>query len=186
MTLPIDKAKPSTAKAPEEITESPEVAENSAGAEANTGETTPPSFEDMVANSMKELGMSREEAFDIIEAIFTHGEYTEVMPVHRKLSVTFRTRTAQEEMRLKSELIRAGDISVWERNHIIQVHNLATSLVALGDRSVNGENSDAAYQDRRKFVLALPNALVDVLVRLLAKFDDKVIVACQDPVLRDF
>jgi len=174
MTLALDKAKTDT-----------EVEVDSVDTDVAEDEK-PLTQDDIVASTLKELGMTKQDAYDVVEAIFTRGEYREVVPVRKDLSVTLRTRTAREEMRLKEELIRAGDMAVWERNYLVQVHNLATSLVSLGETVVTDAATDVAYKERREFVLNLPAMLMDVLIRNLATFDMKVMVSCQDPLLRDF
>jgi hypothetical protein len=56
----------------------------------------------------------------------------------------------------------------------------------LGETVVTDAATDVAYKERREFVLNLPAMLMDVLIRNLATFDMKVMVSCQDPLLRDF
>ncbi len=144
------------------------------------------SIEDVIANSLKELDMTPQDALNIIEAIFVDGEYRETFPVRGTLSVTFRTRTAAEEKRLKDELIRAGDVTIWERSYIIQMHNLATSLVSLGSHDMRHGVTDAEYAERKAFLMRQPNMLIDAIIRRLSTFDMKILVSCQDPILRDF
>jgi len=183
MSLAIDKAKVSTAAL--EITQDTSEADP-IGPDATEDAEVALTEEDIVNRSLEELNMTKEDAFAIVEAVFTEGVYQETVQIRKGLSVTFRTRSASEEMRLKEELIMAGDMAVWERNYLVQVHNLATSLVSIGDRELEAGVGEDEYRSRKEMVMSLPNVLVDVLVRKLSKFDMKVMVACQDPLLRDF
>lgn len=165
-TTPVDTAEVKTAAA----MENPEAA----------------SKELTIDDVLKEIDLTMDAARDIVDALFTDGVYTEEFKLGRKRSVTFRTRTSKEEQRLRQKLHNLGEATVDQREYLILMHNLATSIVSYADTDLSAGTDEAAYQQRFEYVNSLPAPVVSMLSTCLSRFDYKVMVACSEPVLKDF
>lgn len=140
-------------------------------------------IEDPVENAEpKETGASGEpvysedELLKIFDEIIFSGEYRETINVRGRLSVTFKTRTAEEI----SEIQRAIDAA--QMNLISSVESLR-SILNIQYSLVNYQGRDVFSmkpEEKNKFIGKIPAPIVGMMLMALGKFDHKVAMACKE------
>lgn len=124
----------------------------------------------------KEPEFSAEELATLFDELMFQGEYTEEMKLKGKLSITFRTRTADETLEIskKIDVIQANLISTINEQRAVL--NLGYSLISYQGKDL----SKSTVEERLLFVKKLPVAIIAALTDSLAKFDRKVDMACSE------
>ena len=59
---------------------------------------------------LREVGVTREEAARIIDAVLLRGFYSEEIPITKSISLRLRTRTARDTKRIQEELAQTGRV----------------------------------------------------------------------------
>lgn len=119
---------------------------------------------------------TKEELFKVFDEIIFSQEYTEDFIIRGKLSVTFRTRTAEEINVIQKAIDGSGFTLISSVENLRSLMNLQYALV-----NYNGKDlSTLKIEEKAKFLEKLPGPIVGVMLTLLGKFDHKVSLACQE------
>lgn len=185
----VDPPKPTTGQTKEKL----EALEIQLDAEASKDEATlkpMASYEE----KLKEAGLTREKAAEIIDAVLLKGFYAEDIKVTSKVKVRLRTRNARDTKRAQ-EILEAQRFTIdahysesWSRLL------LAASLEQFGDdkfvhpnpRKDSYETTEKAFQERIAYVEGLPDPALRVLFGKLWKFDNRVSVALEEGSIENF
>lgn len=143
---------------------------------------------------LKQEGLSREKAAEIIDAVLLKGFYAEDIKVTSRIKVRLRTRNARDIKRVQ-EILEAQRFSIdahyseaWTR------FLLAASLEQFGEDkfahpNVRKEAYDVvekAFQERVTYVDRLPDPAMRILFSKLFKFDRKVAAALEEGSIENF
>ena len=136
--------------------------------------------------------ISKDEAYAIRDALLIDGYYGETIFLTPNTSVRFRTRTYLDFTRFHQAVERAQPRYLPERDELAMRFFLAASLESYGGKTFTfPETKDVtacenAFDERHRFVLSLPEAVVEVLGRHLHKFDRKIRVILSEGAVEDF
>jgi hypothetical protein len=143
---------------------------------------------------LKEAGLSREKAAEIIDAVLLKGFYAEDIKITSTVKMRLRTRNARDTKRAQ-EILEAQRFTIdahysesWGRLL------LAASLESFGNdkfvhpnpRKDSYEIIEKSYQERIAFVDALPDPALRVMLQRLYKFDSRVSVALEEGSIENF
>lgn len=143
---------------------------------------------------LREAGLTREKAAEIVDAVLVKGFYAEDIKVTSTIKTRLRTRNARDTRRAQEMLeaqrftIDAHYSEAWGRLL------LAASLEAFASdrfehpnpRKDKTELIEKAFQDRAAYVDALPDPALRILLQKLYKFDQKVAVALEEGSIENF
>ena len=116
-----------------------------------------------------------EELLRVFDEIIFSGEYVESYTIRNRFQVTFRTRTAEETMKIQKS-IDSGSFNLIST--VDQTRSLLTLESAL--TFYDGKDLNAMKPEQRSaFISKLPGPVINLLLNTLAKFDNKVFLACQ-------
>lgn len=124
----------------------------------------------------KKPEFSAEELAALFDEIMFQGEYSEEMKIKGKLSITFRTRTAEETLSISKSIdgIQANLITTINEHRAIL--NLGYSITNYQGKDL----SKTSIDDRLTFIKKLPIPIIASLSDALIKFDRKVELACRE------
>lgn len=155
-------------------------------AAATPVEPTPPAIDDMDTASAEDVTVSEDvdskpkydpdELAAIFDEILFEGEYSEEIYIRGKLSVTFRTRTADELREINRVVDGTQAVFANTLDGVRSLLQLQYALTFYNGKDLRSVKSE----DKAKFIGRLPGPVVAALLSALAKFDDKVFVACQE------
>lgn len=119
---------------------------------------------------------NKDELLEVFDKLLFEGEYTETFTIRGKLLVTFRSRSADETMKISREI----DNTPFNLVSTVQEHkallNMSYSLVNYSGKDF----SDATQETIFNFIKKLPIFIVGVLIDKLSDFDSKVDAACKE------
>lgn len=119
---------------------------------------------------------SKEELLEIFDEVLFQGFYQEDVTLRGRLTVTFRTRSAEDTAKIS----RTIDAEQYQLSSTYMEHrallNLSTSMVTFNGKDMQ----DKSFDDRFALVKKLPAHLVSLLSTALVEFDSKVEAACKD------
>jgi hypothetical protein len=130
----------------------------------------------------KEVDLNKEPVYDpdellqIFDEIIFSGEYQEDYRIKNKLTVTFRTRTAEEINQIQKVIDGAG-------YSLISSVEMAKSTLNLQYALTSYNGKDLAMmkpEDRAAFVEKLSGPIVGMLLGILGRFDHKVASALRE------
>jgi hypothetical protein len=110
----------------------------------------------------------------IFDAILFEGEYFENITIRGRLSIRFRTRTADEIDMITGILDKAQANLVSTLGEKRSIINLQYSLCGFNGKDLRG----LSLEEKAKFVGKLPGPVISALLIELSKFDAKVYAAC--------
>lgn len=143
--------------------------------------------------ALKEVGVTKEQASEIIDSILLQGYYQERFKITNKISGVFRSRVYADTERLQSwmEATRpAYEATIQETTF--------RYLLAASISEFNGEKflfpkkedtleeADRLFNIRLRYIRAMPDALVSLLYQKLSKFDQKLAVCLQTGAIANF
>lgn len=131
---------------------------------------------------LREHKITPEEARKIVDAIMTKGVYEKTYPLTSKTEVIFRSRDLSDQERTQNYLEEQQPQFMGTVNMIMAKHNLAASLVALGNHTFKEDEFDKAFE----FVARLPHVLFNVLVAKLSMFDELVLTVMDEGAIENF
>lgn len=128
-------------------------------------------------NAAEEPKYDSDELAQIFDNLMFEGEHQETVKV-RGRNATFRTRTAEETMKISKELdsMTVNFVATLQQHRIML--NLAFALVNFNGKDLS---SMEPLPDRYKLISKLPTQVIGILEEELVKFDAKVDAACKDP-----
>jgi hypothetical protein len=142
---------------------------------------------------LKQFGMSKEEAANILDTIITSGFYEETYR-YGKTVFKLRTRTAADSDRLMEMIQEFDPKSNGVLAHLIARINLASSLQSYGDSTFSftdpTDNNrgvlDSEFKERHNFISRIPQATFFSLSQVLERFDKRVSLASDPRSLENF
>lgn len=119
---------------------------------------------------------SKEDLLRIFDEIIFSGSYEFDYTIRGRLSVRFRTRTAEEINQIQKTVDTAGMNLISSVENMKAIMNLQYALVNYHGKDL----SVVKAEDKAKFVEKLPGPIVGLLLNTLGKFDNMVALACQE------
>lgn len=119
---------------------------------------------------------SKEDLLKVFDELIFQGEYTEEVLIKNKLKVRFRSRTADETMKISQELDGAEYkllSTMQERRAFL---NLRASLITYQGKDL----TNVSDEEKTKVIKKLPTSMVSALADSLSEFDRKVDLACRE------
>lgn len=142
---------------------------------------------------LKELGVSLEEAQEIVDNLFTHGYHEEKVNLTKRISATLRTREHGDTLRLQTALEVQRPMYQHVMEEITARYNLAASLTRYSDKTLPVAKADATkeevekiFDERLSFVEKMADPAFYKLSTLLAKLDRKVAAVMREGVAENF
>jgi hypothetical protein len=185
----VDPPKPTTGQTKEKL----EALETQLDAEASKDEAAlkpMTSYEER----LKEIGIDRAKAAEIIDAVLLKGYYAEDVKITSKIKARLRTRSARDTKRA-TELLEAQRLTIdTHYNEALTRILLAASLEQFGDdrlphvqgRKASNEDIEKAFQERITYVDGMSDPAMRVMFAKLAKFDRMVATALEEGSIENF
>ncbi len=142
---------------------------------------------------LKEAGISKDEAAEIIDAVLMKGYYSEEVKLTSRISARFRTRQYRDIQRAQTIIETQRPVYEDHKQAIYLRHALAGSLERFGKDTLNfpksnanGDEVEKAFQERVTYVDQLSEPAMNLLYRMLFKFDQKVLTVLSEGVIENF
>lgn len=142
---------------------------------------------------LQEQKIEESEAAEIVDNLMMKGFHEERFPLSKRLTVTLRTRTQQDVIRLQTAMQVQRPIFQDTMNELIIRYNMAASLTSFGETVFEfpPEKASVAEQDklfdvRLAFVEKMASAVFTKLSIKLAKFDQKIAAVMREGVAENF
>lgn len=187
-----DFSRPVATKTPGTTKDNLEIAERKleAEAEAVEAELRPmASYEER----LKEVGVTRDQAAKIVNAIMTKGYWSDEIPITKTLKVVFRTRSKKDISRAQSYIEAQRPVYDAHYADLMTHHLLAASLEQFGtdkfehpDRKATSETVEKLFTDRFVYVETLADPAYRLLANKLATFDRKVAAVLEEGAIENF
>jgi len=143
---------------------------------------------------LKEAGLSREKAAEIIDAVLLKGFYAEDIKITSTVKMRLRTRNARDTKRAQ-EILEAQRFTI--DAHYSEAWGrllLAASLEGFANDKFTHPNPrkdafdviEKSYQERIAYVDGLPDPALRVMLQRLFKFDQRVSVALEEGSIENF
>lgn len=169
-----------------------ETAENSLEAEAQSAEAALKPIKSY-EERLKEAGVTKEQAADIIDAVIMKGYWSEPVKVTSRISVTLRTRSARDVRRIQDYLEVQRPVYDNHYSEILGRMMLAASLEKLGKDSFSFPGKDAkdneyetAFQQRATYIENLADPVLRLLLLKLWAFDEKIRTVLAEGTVENF
>jgi hypothetical protein len=142
---------------------------------------------------LKDVGVTRDEAARIVDAILERGYWSEEVPITSRRKVKLRTRQYRDGERLTNYLEATRPFFAETRNEITYKYCLAASLEQYGETkfkhlapSASKDDHDQAFQIRLDFLGGLADPALRILFAKLSKFDVKVATVTEEGAIENF
>jgi hypothetical protein len=142
---------------------------------------------------LKEVGVSREKASTIIDAVLLKGYYAEDVMLTRTIKARFRTRNARDTKRAQ-EQIETQRLS-YDRhyNELLARLLLASSLERFGDdsftqppRGAKIDDIEKAFFDRLAYVDSMSDPALRLMMNKLSTFDRMIATVLEEGSIENF
>lgn len=131
---------------------------------------------------LKEFGISKTDAAEIVGAIFDNGVYEKKYVLLKKYAVVFSTRTTADTDRIVEQLEKAGYRTGPAASQLLAKYHLAASLQEF--KKVNLRNK--TLEERVKLIESFPDSVFRLLSQKLAEFDKMVEAALSEGAVENF
>lgn len=131
---------------------------------------------------LKEFGLTKAEAAEIVGAIFDNGIYERRYILLKKYPVVFSTRTTADVDRIVEQLEKVGYRTGPAASQLLSKYHLAASLQEFKKVSLRGKSLD----DRVKIIETLPDNIFRLLSQKLAEFDRMIEAVLSDGAVENF
>jgi len=142
---------------------------------------------------LKEVGVTREEAAKIVNAIMTKGFYSEEIPLTKTLKARFRTRSKKDTSRAQTYVETQRPMYDAHYADLMTHQLLAASLEQFGtdkfehpDRKASSETVEKLFTDRFVYVETLADPAYRLLANKLAIFDRKISTVLEEGTVENF
>lgn len=142
---------------------------------------------------LKTVGVTREEAAKIIDAVLTKGFWSEEVHITKSLKARFRTRQQRDTKRAQNHLENMKPMYDAHYNAILHRFLVAASLEKFGQDVFDHPKRDAAsdvvekaFADRLLYVESLGEPAYQLLLTKLSKFDYKLSVVLEEGAIENF
>lgn len=119
---------------------------------------------------------TKEDLLKIFDELIFQGEYTEEVTLKGRLKIRFRSRTADETMRISQELDGSEYKMITTMQERRAFLNLRASLITYQGKDL----SSVSDEEKTKIIKKLPTSMVSALADSLSEFDRKVDLACRE------
>jgi hypothetical protein len=128
-------------------------------------------------------GLTKEQAMEIVDAMFTQGFYEKTVPVAGNVTITFRTRKTEDQDRLFQRLESEGPQYPATVSNFVSKYNLAASM-----RQYKGQQfgDDVEFKNKYNYVCNLPDTIFRLLCVKLAKFDEMILDVLDEGAIANF
>lgn len=142
---------------------------------------------------LKELGVSKEEAAEIIDSILMKGFWSEDIQITKRITMRLRTRQARDLQRAQNVIETQRPIFEDHKQAIFNRYCLAGSLERFAkdplpypQKSASGDAVEAAFQERLAYVDNLAGPIINLIYQKLFKFDSKIFTILSEGVIENF
>lgn len=142
---------------------------------------------------LKDQKIEESEAADIVDNLMMKGFHEERFELSKRLTVTLRTRTQQDVIRLQTAMQVQRPLFQDTMNELIIRYNMAASLSSFGDTgfqfppdTASVTDADKLFDIRLTFVEKMPSAVFTKLSIKLAKFDQRIAAVMREGVAENF
>lgn len=148
------------------------------------------SYED----ALREAGISREKASEIVDAVLLRGHYAEDIPITKAIRARFRTRSARDTKRAQDMIEQQRLTYEVHYNELLSRYLLAASLEGFGTdklehvagKTAKLDDIEKAYKSRLTYVEDLPDPALRILFVKLAKFDNMISTVLKEGSIENF
>lgn len=134
---------------------------------------------------LKEKGVTEEHLRQVVDTLLVQGSVSWEFTLFGRIPGVFQMRAAWANDELFRRLDEHPPKTVAFFQHTVATHNLAASLISLGDRRFSGTMRDT-FERGLEEVQSLPFPTINALTRELALFDRVILVATSDWGLENF
>lgn len=131
---------------------------------------------------LKEFGLTKAEAAEIVGAIFDNGCYERKYVLLKKYPVVFSTRTTADTDRIVEQLEKAGYRTGPAASQLLSKYHLAASLQEFKRVSLRNKS----LEERVKIIEALPDNIFRLLSQKLVEFDKMIETVLSDGAIENF
>ncbi len=142
---------------------------------------------------LKEVGVTKEQAAAIINAVMTKGFWSEEVKITGTLRARFRTRTKKDSTRAQNYVEAQRPMYDSHYAELLTHQLVAASLEQFGqdtfahpDRKAPNEVIEKAFADRFAYVENLADPAYRILASKLAAFDRKIAAVLQEGTVENF
>lgn len=142
---------------------------------------------------LKEAGVTKEQAAEIVDAVLMKGFYAEDVPLTKRISVRLRTRSARDTKRIQDYLEAQRPVYDAHYQEILARMTLASTLEKLGKDTLPFPGKDAkpddyeqAFRARAEYVENLADPVLRLLFQKLWDFDKKIFAVLSEGTIENF
>jgi len=144
---------------------------------------------------LKVEGISVEDARIILDKVLFEGSYSESFKIGGRMPVTLRTRMYKDSQRILRYLESEAPTTPMHVSDLVARFNVAASIQKYGDTvftfpvesdSVKPMDVENAFHERLDFLMNLPVQIVNILINLTGKFDQKIQAVFAEGAPEDF
>jgi hypothetical protein len=144
---------------------------------------------------LREIGVSKDEAARIIDAILRKGFWSEEIPITKSIKARFRTRNSRDRARAIEYVEAAKPLYEAHVQEMMNKQLLAASLESFADdkfahldpRTAKPEDIENAFDLRFRYVNGVvSDPALNLLLRHFSKFDFKIRVVMQEGAVENF
>jgi hypothetical protein len=142
---------------------------------------------------LREVGVSKEEAADIIDSVLLKGHYSKEYSITKRIKVKFRTRGARDTKRATDMLESQRLTMASHYNESLGRYLLAASLESFGAEKLDHPGKGAtiddiekAYASRLSYVENLSDPALRVLMQKLSVFDTMISTVLAEGTIENF
>jgi len=129
------------------------------------------------------IGLSREDAEEIIDAMLVKGEFRKTYQITKKHSVTFRSRILEDQNRALDVIEVKNPQYPSTVGNIVSECNLAASIVQFRDIEFA---DDMPIAKRLEWTRKLPDTVATILASKLSKFDNMLMTVLDEGAIENF
>ena len=142
---------------------------------------------------LKEIGVSRAKAAQIIDAVLLKGHYAEDIPLTKNVKVRLRTRSARDTKRAQ-DMLESQRLTYQSHYHELMARYLLAAMIeVVGEtkfahpgRNAKPEEIEEAYRTRLSFVEDMPDPTLRILFSKMTKFDHMIAVVLEEGSIENF
>jgi hypothetical protein len=142
---------------------------------------------------LKELGVSKEEAAEIIDSILMKGYWAEDIQITKRVTLRLRTRQARDLQRAQTVIETQRPVFEDHKQAIFNRYCLAGSLERFAKdhlpfpaKTASGDVIESAFQERLTYVDNLSGPIINLVYQKLFKFDSKIFTILSEGVIENF
>lgn len=142
---------------------------------------------------LRQLGITKEEAARIIDAVLVQGFYSEEIALTKSLRVRFRTRSARDTRRAQLFIERERPMYDQHYNELLWRQLLSASLEQIGSdkfefptRKDTPDQADKLFEIRFNYVDSMPDPTFRLLLKKLGVFDTKISTVLEEGAVENF